>query len=144
MKAIKKKDVTENQKPAFKILVVDDNPDLIYSVKEGLGSIDRSFEIFGAEGGRACLEFLKKNTVDLVLLDIMMPDMDGWDTCAKIKSNKKTENLPIIFLTAKTDPISKGMGRLASSDYVEKPFDVKDLQQRIMAVLKKKSKGAAS
>lgn len=120
------------------IMIVDDNPDLIYSVKEGLGSISKNYEIIGVESGRKCLDMLKSQKPDLILLDIMMPVMDGWDVCAKIKSNKKTENIPIVFLTAKTDSISKGMGRLASADYIEKPFDIKDLKKRIDAIIKKK------
>ena len=120
------------------IMIVDDNPDLIYSVKEGLGSISKNYEIIGVESGRKCLDMLKSQKPDLILLDIMMPGMDGWDVCAKIKSNKKTENIPIVFLTAKTDSISKGMGRLASADYIEKPFDIKDLKKRIDAIIKKK------
>lgn len=119
------------------ILVVDDNKDLIYSVKEGLASLSKNYEIIGAESGRECLDLLKKKTPDLILLDIMMPGMDGWDVCAKIKADKKTERIPIVFLTAKTDPISKSMGRLASEDYIEKPFDIKDLRKRVEQVMKK-------
>lgn len=120
------------------IMVVDDNPDLIYSVKEGLSSISKNYEIVGAESGRKCLDMLKRQIPDLILLDIMMPGMDGWDVCAKIKLDKKTEKIPIVFLTAKTDTISKGMGRLASADYIEKPFDIKDLKKRIDTIIKKK------
>jgi len=118
------------------ILLVDDNPDLLYSVKKGLESISKGFEIVTVEGGKECLQSLKKMKPDLILLDIMMPGMDGWDTCAKIKSNKKTENIPIVFLTAKIDPVSKSMGRLASADYITKPFDMKDLKKRIDSVIK--------
>jgi len=121
------------------ILLVDDNPDLLYSVKKGLESISKDFEIVTVEGGKECMQSLKKIKPDLILLDIMMPGMDGWDTCAKIKSNKKTENIPIVFLTAKTDPVSKGIGRLASSDYVTKPFEMKDLKKRIDFVIKAKN-----
>ena len=117
------------------IMVVDDNPDLIYSVKTGLASVCNDYEIIGVESGKACLDLLKEHIPDLILLDIMMPGMDGWDVCAKIKSNKKTENIPIVFLTAKTDSISKGIGRLASADYIEKPFDIRELKKRIDAVL---------
>lgn len=120
------------------ILLVDDNHDLVYSIKAGLEAASKNYEVMGVESGRACLELLKKSTPDLILLDIMMPGMDGWDTCAKIKSNKKTENIPIVFLTAKTDPISKGMGRLASADYIEKPIEIKDLKKRIDEVVNKK------
>mgnify|MGYP001571147951 CR=1 FL=1 len=118
------------------IFIVDDNKDLIYSVKEGLLSISDDYEITGIESGRKCLDVLKSKIPDIILLDIMMPGMDGWDVCAKIKSNKKYEKIPIVFLTAKTDAISKSMGRLASEDYIEKPFDVKDLKKRIDEILK--------
>ena len=118
------------------ILIVDDNPDLLYSVKAGLESINKDYEIITVEGGKECLQSLKKIKPHLILLDIMMPDMDGWDTCAKIKNNKKTENIPIIFLTAKTDPVSRSMGGLASSDYITKPFDMKDLKKRIDSAVK--------
>jgi len=121
------------------IILVDDNPDVIYSVKEGLELISKNYEIVGVQSGKECLDLLKKQKPDLILLDIMMPVMDGWDVCAKIKSNKKTEDIPIIFLTAKTDPISKGIGKLASADYVEKPFDMFDLKKRIDKVLMKKT-----
>jgi len=93
-----------------------------------------------AESGRKCLQSLKSIKPALILLDIMMPGMDGWDTCAKIKSNKKTENIHIVFLTAKTDPVSKSMGRLASADYITKPFDMKDLKKRIDFVVKSNRK----
>lgn len=118
------------------ILLVDDNPDLLYSVKKGLESISKDFEVVAVESGHKCIQSLKKIKPDLILLDIMMPGMDGWDTCAKIKSNKKTENIPIVFLTAKTDPVSKSMGRLASADYITKPFDMRNLKKRIDSVIR--------
>ena len=120
------------------VLVVDDNPDLIYSVKEGMAAIKAGYDVIGAESGKECLEMLKQTTPDLILLDIMMPGMDGWDVCAKIKSNKNTEKIPIVFLTAKTDPFSERMGKLAAADYIEKPVDMKDLKKRIDIALKKK------
>ena len=117
------------------VMVVDDNPDLVYSVKENLEAIT-DYDVITADGGKKCLEILEKQKPNLILLDIMMPGMDGWDLCAKIKSKKETENIPIVFLTAKTDPISKSMGRLASMDYIEKPFDPQDLKSRIERILK--------
>ena len=120
-----------------KIIVVDDNPDVTYSVKAGLESISKDYEITAAQSGRECLGLLKQQSPDLIILDIMMPGMDGWDVCAKIKSNKKTEKIPIVFLTAKTDVISHGIGRFASADYIEKPVEIKDLKKRIDKILKK-------
>jgi|SRR3989338_2806156 len=119
------------------IMLVDDNPDLLYSVKKGLESFG-DYEVVTVESGRKCLQLLKGIKPHLVLLDIMMPGMDGWDVCAKIKGDKKTEDIPIVFLTAKTDPISKSMGQLASADYITKPFDMKILKRRIDSVIKPK------
>jgi len=129
---MKKSSKTKDKKV---IMLVDDNPDLLYSVKKGLESLG-DYEVVTVESGRKCLQLLKNIKPDLVLLDIMMPGMDGWDTCAKIKNDRKTENIPIVFLTAKTDPISKSMGTLASADYITKPFDMKVLKRRIDSVMK--------
>lgn len=122
------------------ILAVDDNPDLVYSVKVGLETMGKDYKVITAESGKKCLQILEKEKPDLILLDIMMPQMDGWDTCAKIKGNKKTEHIPIVFLTAKTDPVSTTMGKLASADYITKPFEIADLKKRIDAVLKARAK----
>ena len=129
---MKKKSKTKDKKV---IMLVDDNPDLLYSVKKGLESLG-DYEVVTVESGRKCLQLLKNIKPDLVLLDIMMPGMDGWDTCAKIKNDKKTEKIPIVFLTAKIDPISKSMGTLASADYITKPFDMKVLKRRIDSIMK--------
>ena len=77
------------------------------------------------------------NNPDLILLDIMMPDVSGWDVAAKIKENPKWSSIPIVFLTAKGDTMSIGMGGMASEDYIVKPFDVKDLIVRVNKVLDK-------
>lgn len=119
-----------------KIMFVDDETDVVESVKSILKK--GGYGVVTAYSGKECLKKLEYEKVDLILLDIMMPELDGWDVCAKIKENKKTEKIPVIFLTAKTDSISKGVGRLASADYIEKPFDIKDLLKRIDIVIKKK------
>ena len=119
------------------IMLVDDNLDLLYSVKKGLEALSDKYEVVTVESGRKCLNLLKDVKPDLILLDIMMPGMDGWDTCAKIKDNKKTESVPIVFLTAKTDPVSRSMGGLSAADYITKPFDMKDLKKRIDSVINK-------
>ncbi|MEE8357829.1 MAG: response regulator [Candidatus Hydrothermarchaeales archaeon] len=120
-----------------RVLIVDDDPHIIYSVKAGLEDIDPSFEVTGVSGGEECLELLKTERPDLILMDIMMSKIDGWDTTAKIKENEELNGIPIIFLTAKTDLLSKGMGMLTSEDYIEKPFDTVDLKNRIDTVLAK-------
>lgn len=118
------------------ILVVDDEPDILMSVSQTL-------EIFGynivkANNGQECIEKLceMKNNPDLVLLDIMMPEISGWDIAAKIKDNPDWKKIPIVFLTAKGDTMSIGMGNLTAVDYIVKPFDLKDLKQRLEKILK--------
>ena len=119
-----------------KIMVVDDNEDLIYSVKRSLGDIAPKYSFIEANGGKKCISILEDGAKpDVILLDIMMPGMDGWETAAQIKSNSTWRNIPIIFLTAKTDDLSKNMGKLTAEDYIEKPFDIYDLKERIEKVL---------
>ena len=120
-----------------KVLVVDDNPDVIFSVKSGLESSNNKFKIKGVESGSKCLEYLKSEIPDLILMDIMMPDMSGWKTFDKIKENSDWKDIPIIFLTARTDRVAKNAGGFLGEDYIEKPFEIKDLIARISRVLKK-------
>tara|TARA_Y100000310_G_scaffold345846_1_gene471202 strand:+ start:82049 stop:82444 length:396 start_codon:yes stop_codon:yes gene_type:complete len=121
----------------YTILVVDDNPDLIFSIEEGFKAVGKNLKVISANSGKSCLEVLRTQKPDAILLDIMMPGMDGWDVLAKVKANRSTEKIPVIFLTAKTDPISVGMGKLSAAEYIEKPFDLKDLKRKIEAVIKK-------
>ena len=114
-----------------KIFVVDDNPDVIFSVKSGLEALSQDYEIQGANSGEKCLEMLETNTPDLILLDIMMPGMSGWKTFDKIKENESWKGIPIVFLTARTDRVAKNAGGFLGEDYVEKPFEINDLKVRI-------------
>ena len=120
-----------------KVLVVDDNPDVIFSVKSGLETLDKNYRIKGVESGRKCLEFLESEIPDIILMDIMMPEMSGWKTFDKIKENIAWKNIPIIFLTARTDRIAKNAGGFLGEDYIEKPFEIKNLIERINKILKK-------
>jgi len=118
------------------ILLVDDNKDLRYSVVMGLKSLGSSYDIVEAEGGRKAMQVLRSQPVDLVLLDIMMPEIDGWEVASQCKSDAKLKKVPISCLTAKTDDFSKGMGKITSEDYIVKPFEITDLKRRIDKVLK--------
>ena len=119
-----------------KILVVDDNPDIILTIKMGLEELSDKYEIIGASNGNECIEYLNDHkTPDLILLDIMMPGLNGWDTAAEIKKNESWKEIPLVFLSAKTDSFSKTFGGLVSGDYVSKPFDLEDLYQRITTIL---------
>ena len=118
-----------------KVIVVDDNPDVIFSVKNGLEDISPDYQITGVESGEKCLELLQTESPDLILLDIMMPGMSGWKTYDKIKENDTWKNIPIVFLTARTDKVAKNAGGFLGEDYIEKPFDIDDLKGRIDKIL---------
>ncbi len=119
-----------------KILLVDDDPDILYAVKISLEKLSDGYEVTGVNGGMECFEFLKKgDRPDIILLDIMMPEIDGWQVFAKLKENPEWREIPIVFLTAKIDEYSKGFGKLSADDYIEKPFEIEDLKERINKIL---------
>jgi len=119
-----------------KIMIVDDEPDQILTVKVALEDMDDEYEVIGADSGMQCLELLKNNQIpDLILLDIMMPEMTGWNTYDRIKENEAWRKIPIVFLTARTDRIAKDAGDFLAEDYIEKPFNIEDLKERIDKVL---------
>ena len=120
------------------IMVVDDNPDLTFSVKQGLEEIDTNYTVITAASAKECLTLLNNNQIpDLILLDIMMPETSGWELFDKIKQNLTWKDIPIVFLTARTDKVAKSAGNFLGDDYIEKPFDVNDLNDRINKVLAK-------
>ena len=121
-----------------KVMVVDDDPGVVYTVKHGIEGLDKTYEVTSANSGRKCLELLENNKIpDLILLDIMMPDMSGWETYQKIKQNELWKNIPVVFLTARTDPVAKKAGGFLGDDYIEKPFKVIELKERIDKILMK-------
>jgi DNA-binding response OmpR family regulator len=122
-----------------KIILVDDEKDQIFSVKIGFeNAYPKEFEIIGAESGKMCFELLEKNIKpDLILLDIMMPKMDGWEVFDKLRANPKYKNIPVIFLTARSDGFAANAGSMIADDYIEKPVDIDELKARIDKVLNK-------
>jgi len=121
-----------------KIMIVDDNPDIILSIKGGLEFIENDYEIISAESGEKCLELLKNNEIpDLILLDIMMPKMSGWETFDKLKENASWTKIPVVFLTARTDRVAKNAGGFLGDDYIEKPFEITELKKRIDEITKR-------
>ena len=103
---------------------------------DGMGNDDRRLPF-----NRFCLfkglNKLSEVIPDLVLLDIMMPEINGWDVAAKIKENPKWSDIPIVFLTVKGDTMSIGMGGIVAEDYITKPFDIVDLKNRVERILNK-------
>lgn len=121
-----------------KVMVVDDDMGVIYTVKHGIESSDADYEIITVDSGEKCLALLEDDQIpDLILLDIMMPGMGGWETYQKIKANDTWKNIPVVFLSARTDRIAKEAGGLLGDDYIEKPFKVPELKARIDKILKK-------
>ena len=119
-----------------KIFIVDDNRDLTRAIKRRLEKMDVNYTIICVNSGEECFKILQEgNSPDLILLDIMMPDMDGWDVAAELKKNSEWDSIPILFLTAKTDSLSKTYGKILSADYIEKPFEFDDLKKRIDKML---------
>jgi len=111
------------------ILIVDDNEVNIDSLIEIL---EDRYEIYAATSGLDALDLLSEEDIDLVLLDIMMPQMNGYEVCKKIKSNPLTKDIPVIFITASTDEesIEKAYS-VGGSDYINKPFKVKEIISRV-------------
>ena len=112
------------------ILVVDDNPtnvDVLSSYLTRFG-----FQVFAARSGEKALESLQSLTPDLILLDVVMPGIDGFETCERIKNNEMTREIPVIFMTALSDTLDKIRGfELGAVDYITKPFQREEVLARV-------------
>ena len=118
---------------ANKILVVDDDLNICELLKLYLEN--DGYVVYTANDGKQAVDMFKNKTPDLVLLDIMLPKMDGWQVCREIR---KTSGVPIIMLTAKGETFDKVLGlELGADDYVVKPFDTKEVMARVKAVLRR-------
>ena len=118
------------------ILVIEDEPDIRRTLEYNIAR--EGFNVFTASSISEAEEAIKSHSISLVLLDLMLPDGSGLELCKKIKSNPKTEYVPVLILTAKDDEVDKVVGfELGADDYVTKPFSVRELILRIKAVLKR-------
>jgi len=127
----------ENEIPAsreMKVLIVEDNDDLLNFMKTTLGN---DFKVYTAVDGEKAWEFISKHIPDLVVSDIMMPNMDGFELCKIMKSTYETSHIPIILLTALSEKTDQLHGlRLGADDYLTKPFDMNLLIQRIKSIIR--------
>lgn len=118
------------------ILAVDDEVHILELLTYNLERA--GYRVLKAETGEEALSILSKEKVDIVLLDWMLPGMDGIDVLKNIRGRKELKNLPVIILTAKGDEISKVVGlEVGSDDYIVKPFGIHELLARIKAVLRR-------
>ena len=120
-----------------RIIYIEDDPDMIDLVSLILNR--RGFSVQGADGGVKGLELVISEVPDLVLLDLMMPDLDGWDVYQQMKAQAKTRNIPVIIITAKAQAIDRVLGlRIAKvDDYICKPFSPNELIASIDKIIEK-------
>jgi len=117
-------------------MIVDDEPGVTYTVKHGLESLDSHYTVTCVNNGEACLELLEKNQIpDLILLDIMMPGMNGMVVLEKIKENPSWRHIPIAFLTATSAHNMKERGRILGDDFIQKPIEVDNFLERIKKLI---------
>lgn len=131
----------ENQD--YKILLVDDEPDILEFLSYNLKK--EGFKVYTAENGKEAIDIARKKTPHLILLDVMMPQMDGMETCQEIKKIPKLGGTVIAFLTARSEDYSQIAGFDAGADdYITKPIKPKVLISRIKALLKRNTYAADS
>ena len=120
----------------MRILIVEDEPDILNLLAFNLEN--SGFEVIKAEDGYEALDKVRKETPDLILLDLMLPRLDGLEVCKRIKENPGTRAIPILMLTAKGEEGDRINGlELGADDYVTKPFSPRELILRIKAVLRR-------
>ncbi len=120
---------------ASKVVVIEDDPEMINLVKLILKK--EGFDVTGAMGGRDGLDAIEHLNPDLVLLDLMMPDIDGWEVYQTMKANDLMKNIPVIIITAKAQSIDKVLGLHIAKvdDYITKPFSPNELVTSVRRVL---------
>ena len=125
--------------------MVENSPKLILCIEDEQEMIDlirlilsrRGFDVRGANSGEEGLEIIRKEHPDLILLDLMMPDMDGWEVYQQMKADETTKNIPVIVVTARAQSIDKVLGLHIAKvdDYIAKPFSPQELLTSVDNVL---------
>ncbi|HEY3415370.1 MAG TPA: response regulator [Armatimonadota bacterium] len=122
---------------AQRILVVDDEQDIRQVVALNLEA--EGYEVAQAANGLEALEAIERDGFNLVILDIMMPEMDGWEVCRQIKSRQRTKDLPVLILTVRGQPLDRviGLEVVHADDYLMKPFERLDLLEAVKRLASK-------
>lgn len=125
---------------AKRVLVVDDEPDLQELLRFNFE--DAGFRVDLADSGSAALEALGRVRPDLLVLDLMLPDVSGTEVCRRVRADARLSDLPVIMLTAKSSEIDRVVGfELGADDYVTKPFSPRELVLRAQAILRRRAPG---
>ena len=125
-----------------KIMIVDDDREHSKIVKELLEKCDRPYEVICVDNGLECLQLLdklssnKEMLPNLILLDIMMPLMDGWETFHHLRKSSAYKEIPVIFFSARKDFFAKKYGGFFGTDFLQKPYDVDVLFEKIKKIIK--------
>lgn len=117
------------------ILLVDDEPEIVEIMEIILGM--NGHEVIVARDGQECFEVLQKELPDLILMDVMMPGMNGWDVCKKIKEDEKTRDIPVAMFTVRgsEDSEKKSLQYSKADDHISKPFGLEELLAKIEKLL---------
>lgn len=119
-----------------KILVVDDEPHIVQLITFNLEK--NGYKVISANNGVDGLKMAKSELPQLVLLDLMLPELDGYDVCREIRRDNNISSMPVIMITAKSEELDKVLGlELGADDYITKPFSVRELVARVKAVLRR-------
>lgn len=126
------------EKPLKRVVYFEDESDMVELVRIILGR--EGYHVEGVREGQLGLQAIKEELPDIILLDLMMPDMDGWEIFQQIKNDEATMNIPIIVITAKAQTVDKVLGLEIAKvdDYISKPFRPHELVERVEKVLSEK------
>jgi len=122
-----------------KILIVDDEEDLTWSISRRLSRDNDNIEVLCADSGKSALDILSKNEIDLLITDLRMPEIDGWELLSKIKK-EYPQTLVIVMTAHGSIEVIDALNRWGKAGYIEKPFDMNDLRKLVYAFLKEKNK----
>jgi two-component system phosphate regulon response regulator PhoB len=127
---------------SVRVLVVDDEPDLLELIRFNLSQA--GFAVETAATGMEAMEALRRSPPQLLVLDVMLPDLSGTELCRRVRSDKRLLDLPVLMLTAKSEEIDRVVGfELGADDYVTKPFSPRELVLRVKALLRRRGAGAS-
>jgi DNA-binding response OmpR family regulator len=119
-----------------RVLIVDDDPDIVRLVRYNLSH--SGYDVQSAASGREALELVEKQPPDLVVLDVMLPDVDGLEVCRTLRQQSASRRIPILMLTARGEEIDRVVGfELGADDYVSKPFSPRELVLRVKSILRR-------